>query len=225
MKRHLRGAWTVLFIMSIVSLVAFGSTSGVARAASAAAQGKRSTATTVTVWLQTMDSCRQAIPGAYFTLKGNGLDSIAGPGPGTKPVTVGPGNCPLQRGDCVTVTTSCLTWTLPVPTTGSMTYKIKETMHPKGYVPCDGGSVCPGGPEVVTLTVDATGTVSATTLNIYPDGTSVVYPTSGAPYTATQSDPIVTHNFQLGRGSCDGDHDKDDRLTGSPGTHCDSDSD
>ena len=225
MKQQLKGVWAVLFALSVLSLIAFSLTSGIAYAARTTGQEYRPATTTVTVWLQTMDSCRQAIPGAYFTLRGNGLYIVEGPGPGTGPKTVGSGNCPLQRGDCVTVPTGCLSWTLPVPSTGSMTYKIKETTHPKGYVPCDGGSVCPGGPEVVTLTIDAAGGVSATTLNIYPDGTSVVYPTSGAPYTATQSDPIVTHNFQLGNGSCDGDHDKDDRLTGSPGSHCDSDSD
>ena len=215
MKRFQK-IWIWVLIPCLVSLFLVGATGAAAQSTSTASKK---------IWLQTMDSCRQAIPGASFTLKGNGLKITKGPGPGTGPVTVGSGSCPIQRGDCVNVPTGCLSWNIAIPASGSVTYKIKETTTPKGYVPCDGGSVCPGGPEVATLTINSKGAVSATTLNIYPDGTSVTYPTSGAPYTATQSDPIVTHNFQLGTGSCDGDHDKDDRLTGSPSSHCDSDND
>ena len=44
-------------------------------------------------------------------------------------------------------------------------------------------------------------------------------------YDMAAVDPIVFHNFQLGNGSCDGDSDADDHLTGSPSVHCDSDND
>jgi hypothetical protein len=180
---------------------------------------------TTQFWVQTMDSCRQAIPGAVFKLKGNGLNVVAGPTPGTKPKTVGSGGCPSQRGNCVTVPTGCLAWTIPVPTSGKKTYKITELTAPANYVPCTGGSVCTGGPVVVTITILSTGVVSATVRNVYPDGTKVVWPTIGAPYTGTPTDPAVVHNFQLGTGSCDGDNDADDHLTGSPSSHCDSDHD
>lgn len=174
-----------------------------------------------------MDSCQQAIPGASFKLTGNNLHITKGPGPGTRPVTVGSanGNCPLQRGNCSTVPTGCLSWSIPVPTSGSVTYKITETSAPANYVYCTGGSVCPGGPEVVTLTVSSTGAISAKVRNVYPDRTSVTWPTSGAPYTGALTDPSVIHDFGLGSGSCDGDADADDHLTGSPSVHCDSDSD
>lgn len=215
LSKQIRRTWLIVLI---TMLVGFSSMITGVMAAHA-------TSGTVTVWLQTMDSCRQAIPGASWKLSGNGLKIKKGPAPGTRPVTVGTGNCPLQRGNCSTITTGCLSWSIPIPASGTQTYKIKETSTPTGYVPCNGGSVCPDGPEVVTLHINSAGVVSATTLNIYPDETSVTYPTSGTPYSGALTDPIVTHNFQLGTGSCDGDNDADDQLTGSLSSHCDSDSD
>jgi hypothetical protein len=67
--------------------------------------------------------------------------------------------------------------------------------------------------------------VSATVKNVYPDGKVVVWPTTGNTYTATQTDPVVMHNFQLGNISCDGDNDADDHLTGTPSSHCDNKND
>jgi hypothetical protein len=182
---------------------------------------------TATFWVQTMDSCQQAIPGASFKLQGKKLQNPGGPGPGAGPVTVASanGNCPLQRGNCSAVPTGCLSWTLPIPAAGSVTYKIIETKSPANYVYCTGGSVCPRGPEVITLTISSTGAISAKVYNVYPDGTSVTWPTSGAPYTGTSTDPAVVHDFGLGNGSCDGDSDADDHLTGSPSVHCDNDHD
>jgi hypothetical protein len=176
---------------------------------------------TVTFWVQTMDSCQQAIPGASFKLQGKKLQNPQGPGPGAAPVTVASanGNCPLQRGNCSAVPTGCLSWTLPIPAAGSVTYKIIETKAPANYVYCTGGSVCPGGPEVITIIISSTGTVSATVRNVYPDGSSVTWP-SGGSYAGTSTDPAVVHDFGLGNGSCDGDGDADDHLTGSPSVHC-----
>lgn len=121
--------------------------------------------------------------------------------------------------------TGCLALTIPVPAIGTATYIIKETRSPKGYMTCTGGSVCPGGPDVITLHISSLGAVSATVLNVFPDRASVTWPTHGAPYRGTASDPAVLHNFGIGKGSCDGDHDADDRLTGTPSAHCDSDHD
>jgi hypothetical protein len=179
-------------------------------------------------WVQVMDSCEQALPGAYFIYQANGEMIQAGPTPGTKPVAVSDHSpCPLQRGHCVNASsTGCLAFMLPLPASGFMTYTIKEAKSPDGYVPCTGGSVCSGGPEVITVRLDAAGVLSATVLNVYPDRTTVTWPTKGSPYQGTTSDPAVLHNFGIGTISCDGDHDADDHLTGSGSwVHCDSDGD
>ena len=194
-------------------------------------------ASPVTVWLQVMDSCKQALPFAKFTLVApNGTTISTLTSAGTSRVTVSSlGTCPLQRGNCATVPTGCVHWTI-TPTTG--TYKIKEHstsvsafgmsflenpawLTPStGFVPCNGGSACKS--ESATFTISSTGVVTGTTTNIYPDGTTSKYPSSGTS-SGKQTDPIVFHNFQLGTGSCDGDHDKDDFLTGSPSSHCNND--
>jgi hypothetical protein len=183
------------------------------------------TTTTVTFWIQTMDSCQQAIPGASYTLKGNKITYKAGPGPGTKPVTVNSGQgCPLQRGNCVTVPTGCVSFVLPVPASGTskVYYTGTQSVTPSGYVPCTGGSAC--RKEYIKLTVFPTGAMTATVTNVYPDGYTLVWPT-GSHYTGAQTDPAVFHSFGLGTISCDGDADADDHLTGSPSTHCDSEAD
>ncbi len=193
----------------------------------------------VKVWLQVMDSCKQALPGANFTLinpSGSSVDK--GPSPGKKRVTVSPGSCPLQRGNCQKVSTGCLSWDITPPASGTATYRIIEKStwdasdgfyeNPPGptsftgFVPCNGGSACRS--QTATFTVDASGIVKGTTVNIYPDKTKAVYPSRGV-FAGTQIDPIVFHNFQLGNGSCDGDNDADDHLTGTPSVHCDSDND
>ncbi|HEY7416128.1 MAG TPA: hypothetical protein VH593_13120, partial [Ktedonobacteraceae bacterium] len=86
----------------------------------------------------------------------------------------------------------------------------------------NGGSACRS--ENAAFTINSSGIVSGMTTNIFPDGKSTTYPSSGQA-RGTQSDPIVFHNFMLGNGSCDGDHDADDHLTGSPSSHCDNDTD
>jgi hypothetical protein len=196
-------------------------------------------ASSVKVWLQVMDSCRQALPGANFMLiKPNGSSVNMGPSAGKQRVTVSSGSCPLQRGNCQKVSTGCLSWIITPPSSGMVTYHIVEKStwdasdkfyeNPPGatsftgFVPCNGGSACRG--ESATFAVDASGTVSGTTTNIYPDNARAIYP-SGGTFAGTQTDPIVFHNFQLGNGSCDGDNDADDHLTGSPSSHCDSDKD
>ncbi len=196
-------------------------------------------ASAVEVWLQVMDSCKQALPGANFTLiNPNGSSVDMGPSAGKKRVTVSSGSCPLQRGNCQKVPTGCLSWAITPPMSGIATYHIVEKStwnasdgfyeNPSGatsftgFVPCNGGSACRG--ESATFAVDASGTVKGTTTNIYLNNARAIYPSTGT-FTGTQIDPIVFHNFQLGNGSCDGDNDADDHLTGSPSTHCDSDSD
>ncbi|HYL42568.1 MAG TPA: hypothetical protein VEU97_04205 [Ktedonobacteraceae bacterium] len=221
MKRFV-GARMAALLLCLVALTFL--TTGTFSASAHSVNGASRSSSKITIWLQTMDSCRQAIPGPKYVLTGNGLNLTAGPAPGSGLVTVGSGSCPIQRGNCATVPTGCVSWTISIPSS-TLTYKIKETLTPSGFVPCTGGSVCPAGPDVIKLTITSSGHVSATVKNTYPDGTSVTWPTSGSLYTATRTDPIVVHNFRLGTGSCDGDHDADDRLTGSPSSHCDSDGD
>lgn len=184
------------------------------------------TGQSVVFWVQTMDSCQQAIPGATFKLTGPHFKVKAGPAPGSGPITVRAehGNCPLQRGNCVAFKTGCLSWKIPIPASSSMKYQIQELTSAANYAVCAGGSVCPGGPAVVILTISSAGTISATVKNTYPNGVVVTWPTKGT-YSGKASDPAVVHNFQLGSGSCDGDRDADDRLTGSPAIYCDSDHD
>jgi hypothetical protein len=210
-----RWSWTIIVTLSCICLATVSASSLLTHAA-----------TTSRFYLQTMDSCRQAIPGSSFVLTGHGLYIKKGPAPGTKPVKVANGSCLIQRGNCVTVPTGCLSWTIPVPSTGTRTYRITEKSAPPNYVFCVGGSVC-SVPDTVTLTINSDGVISATVKNVYPNGQSVVWPTSGAPYTGRPTDPAVAHNSALGSGNCDGDQDADDHTTGSEGfsPHCDNDTD
>jgi hypothetical protein len=197
-------------------------------------------ATPATVWVQVMDSCRQALPGAKFQLvTPNGTSPTIKTSSGTKRVTVSSGgSCPLQRGNCEEVHTGCLSWTITPPSSGTKLYKIKEkptfnksdgflenppgTMSFTGYVPCNGGSACRS--ETATFSIDSSGVIAGRTTNILPDGQTATYPSEGQS-RGTPTDPIVFHNFKLGNVSCDGDKDSDDHLTGSPSSHCDNDND
>jgi hypothetical protein len=182
---------------------------------------------TRTFWIQVMDSCEQALPGAYFVYHVNGAAINAGPTRGTEPVAVAhSATCPVQRGHCFgSSTTGCLAFNIPISASGTATYIIRETKAPSGYMYCTGGSVCPGGPETITVHINAAGVMSATVFNTYPDRTTVTWPTKGDPYRGTPSDPAVLHNYGIGNISCDGDHDADDHLTGGWNPHCDSDGD
>lgn len=226
MKRVLQGQGQVrVLIMSLVAisfvLISMHLTSPSTYAAS-------TTGTTARFWLQTIDSCRQAIPGARFELTGPNVTREAGPAPGTRPRTVPSrgANCPIQRGNCVAVATGCLSFILPVPRSGTLTYKITDLTSRAHYVICLGGSTCPGGPTTVNLTINASGRISARVVNIYPNRQTITFPTTGV-YAGTQADPAVVHNSRLGNLSCDGDGDADDHTSGSEGHHrqCDSDAD
>jgi hypothetical protein len=212
--------WLIVVMLSLVAFV-------LSRGNGSVLATSIAPSTTRTVWLQVLDSCQQAIPGSSFKITGAAFNVEKGPAPGQRPHTVTPvmGKCPLERGDCARVPTGCLSWDIPIPAQGTATYQIVETAAAQNYVPCTGGSVCSGGPLTGTLTIDATGAVTATIKNTYPDRAVVTWPTSGSPYTGTQTDPITVHNFGLGNISCDGDNDADDHLTGTPGSHCDSDGD
>jgi len=189
----------------------------------------------VTVWIQVTDSCKQALPGGTFTVTGPGVNMTTAPTSGAGHLTIPntEGVCPIQQGNCSTFFVGCTSVNLHVPSSGTAIYKITIARTAPGFgtnlsfAVCEGGSACPHGPEVATVRIASSGSVSATTLNYYPDGVSVTWPTNKSAYSAASSDPIMFHEFGIGDGSiqCDGDHDADDYLTGTPGQHCDSDGD
>jgi hypothetical protein len=179
--------------------------------------------TTVSVWLQTMDSCKQALGSTAFVIVDNAgtfKENITTPS--SSPHTVASGSCPLPRGNCTVSTVGCVQATgLPV----GDSFQIRETAtppatsgNPFGYAPCNAGSACRN--QFANLTVSSTGAVAGQTTNIAPDNTSSVIPSSTSSFAGTAADPIVFHDFGLGSGSCDGDSDADDFLTGTPSSHC-----
>jgi hypothetical protein len=188
--------------------------------------------TAASVWLQTMDSCKQALGGAAYQLVGPGLDMRLTTPSHTKQLVASSSTCPLQQGNCSSISTGCVQFAGLPP--GS--YRIHETVPPKGdnsnpegYAACNGGSACQS--QEVDLTVSSSGSASATVTNVYPNGKVAVYPTASAhsgrsTYAGTASDPVVVHNFGLappgfnGAKQCDGDGDADDHSTGTPSSEC-----
>ena len=225
--------WTVI----IISIIAIISTTGFTFAENAgAALAQSGTTKTVTVWIQVTDSCKHALSGATFSVTGPGINTTTAPTTGTTPKGLSgaiQGTCPIQHGTCKNFPTGCTSVNLNVPGSGTATYKITPAKTAPGhgsnlsYAPCNGGSDCAHGPETATVMVSSSGSVSGTILNPYPDGTTVTWPTDKSAYTGSQNDPFLFHEFGIGDGSiqCDGDHDKDDYLTGTPSKHCDSDAD
>jgi len=187
---------------------------------------------TATVWIQVTDSCKQALSGATFRVTGPATNVTTAATTGTTPKTLGAGTCPIQQGTC-NFSTGCTTVSLNVPGSGIAIYKITPAKTAPGhgsnlrFTICNGGSDCRHGPETATVRVSSSGAVSATVLNPYPDGTTVTWPTNKHAYNGSKTDPIMFHEFGIGNGSiqCDGDHDADDYLTGTPGSHCNSDGD
>lgn len=207
------------------------------------AQAKDIAPKTVTIWIQVTDSCKHALPGATFQVTGPNINTTTTPTNGTGPKGLSSNKCPIQQGTCKNFSTGCTSIVLNVPTSGTSTYTITVAQTAPGreqtgsdnyganwtYAICNGGSDC-SQPEVATVLVTPSGKVSAVVLNTYPDGTTVTWPTTEKAFSADKSDPIMFHEFGISKTSgkanqCDGDHDADDYLTGSPGNHCDSDND
>jgi hypothetical protein len=220
----LRGARPVLTALTLV-VAAGGIGTATASGAVAAPTGG------ATVWIQTMDSCKQSLGSAGYTLTGGGV-SMSADTPASSPSRVAStGVCPLQQGSCAGGGRGCASFTSVPP--GTYTVRTTRTppattSNPEGYAPCEGGSACRS--EVANVIVAADGSVQATVTNVYPDGTTVTWPTSGssrrhrAAYAATTADPVVIHDFGLAppgsSNQCDGDSDADDHLTGTPSAHC-----
>ncbi len=184
--------------------------------------------TSAKVWIQTFDSCAQTTGGASYSVTDSSGTVIASGTATTGPQqsVPHPNGCPAQGGNCQLYTTGCISFALPVPASGTATYRVDETAAPSGYVPCEGGSAC--RLEFATITVDASGVVRGTVTNVYPDGTVVAFPihdlnTGASFYAGSLTDPVVFFDQKLGTVTCDGDGDADDFNTGSPSSHCDSD--
>ncbi len=127
---------------------------------------------------------------------------------------------PDPTGDCtLTGSPGCVEWTDVQRGTYSINQTTPASLPPgaEPYAPCTGGSAC--RLETSAVTVDSNGSVSATTTNVLPDNTSVIFPQGGT-FSATQADPIVVHDFGLVPGNCDGDSDADDLVGQSPSSHC-----
>lgn len=174
--------------------------------------------TAADVWLQTMDSCQQALGGAgYQIVSTNGTNFTVATG-SASPVTVKStnGGCPLQSGNCATLSNGqspvgCVDF----PGLQPGTYTIHETATPPpygtnsdGYATCTGGSACQQ--QYVTMVVNSDLTAQAWVTNVFPDGSTVCWPggttlpagttetcqqTGLTGYAGTPANPIVTHNF------------------------------
>jgi hypothetical protein len=232
--------WAVTLVLTIAFLGIAVCTVG---GGNQVAQARSKSTKTVTVWIQVTDSCKQALSGATFQVTGPGTNTTTTPTNGTTPQSLVSHTCPIQQGTCVNFSTGCTYIALNVPGSGTSTYTITVKQTAPGrkqtgnvayganwtYAICEGGSAC-AKPEVATVKVTSSVGVTATVLNTYPDSTTVTWPTTEKAYSGAQSDPIMFHEFGISQTSgpanqCDGDHDADDYLTGTPGRHCDSERD
>jgi hypothetical protein len=154
---------------------------------------------TVKFWVQVMDSCQQALPGAALTITGPNFSHTTGVLPGSRVRQVGEthGECPLQRGDCVAVPLGCTAFDIPVPAAGSVKYTIVESKVPRYFTPCLHNQ-CRNGPEHSYVIVDSTGKASATTIENGHSGDRRVYPEDGT-YSGSPTDPTVLHNWEICR--------------------------
>jgi len=179
-------------------------------------------AASTSVWIQTLDSCKHTLGGSKFNVTDSSLSiNLTVTTPSTGLTSVGSGGCPVQRGDCSSATNGCVLVTGLPP---NDSFQIRQTAtpppnsgNPLGYAPCNAGSACRS--ETADFSIDGSGNVAASTTNADPDGSVVTYPNGGT-FAGTASDPIVFHDFGLGSGSCDGDSDADDHLTGTASSHC-----
>jgi Domain of unknown function (DUF4214)/Prealbumin-like fold domain len=232
----------VALVVGVASLMlALGSDRGVAGAAVGQASASVVDAPFQVV-VQTMDSCKSGLAGAVYQLSnGSGYSVTVGAQGASSPGGVGPSaTCPLQQGNCSATTKGCLVFGNVPP--GD--YRLRETAtpsgnpsNPAGYAPCEGGSACRWQQADVTVTHD--GSVGALVTNMYPNGTTVTWPSLAGHsryYAATAADPVVFHDFGLAppaalpapgttpapgvNRQCDGDSDADDWSTGSPSSEC-----
>jgi len=221
---RVRRAGSILTTLPLLLLTGWAAAGSASGAAAAPAGG-------ATVWVQTMDSCKQSLGSASYALTGGGLTMTADTPASSKSRVASTGQCPLQQGSCAGGGRGCVSFSALPP--GTYTVRTTrtppaDTSNPEGFAPCEGGSACRS--EVASVVVAADGGVQVTVTNVYPDGVSVTWPAAASQrrhrgaYAGSVNDPVVFHDFGLappGRtGQCDGDSDADDHLTGSPSAHC-----
>ncbi len=141
----------------------------------------------VNFYIQESYSCRQAIGGIIFHLGGNGLSKTKIMVKGGSNVATRNGNCLLQHGSCVQISTSCLSFDIPIPTHGTKTYTIKEIVaHPSCHT-----RACHNDPNIIILTVNASGKITATT---YDPHTRTTYPKHRSRFAGTKTDPALVYD-------------------------------
>lgn len=169
----------------------------------------------VTLWLQATDSCKQALPGASFSIINSSGQAFEAPlTRGTARVLIGgsEGGCPIPHGNCARHATGCTAWHILLPATGFVTFRIVENTkrargnglvfveNPTGpggsgldgFSPCTGGSACHS--ESAIVVVNSSGTLTATVRNVSPDRTVETY----GPFTGKVNDPVMFHNYMVG---------------------------
>jgi hypothetical protein len=244
-KRYKWQGAIVLSLTVIALVVAFiypGFSSSSSKAQAAGAPSR-----TITIWSQTLDSCRRAITGSTYNLAGPGVnvtqrDLRVGAVPASVLIIAqGTGVCPVQQGNCASFANTCLQWHVAVPATGTSTYTLKIITPATNHAGCVGGSVCPSPNlsslgtqifEYATIRINSAAACSAQVTNDNPNWTTNkssvrIFPTAaqhrGAAYACTPADPVVFHEsathaaVSLSPNDCDGDHDADDHTTGAEG--------
>jgi hypothetical protein len=210
-------------LLALILVVGVSASAGGADAKSKA-KGKGGAAP-FTVWVQTVDSCKQALPAAAYQLTGAGVTRTAQAPAGRKKTIVPTASCPLSRGNCAAVPVGCVSFANLAPGT----YRLITTAtpppdrsDPEGFAPCQGGSACRS--QTATITVSAAGAVQGAVTDVYPDGVSETFPSASTFFAGTPTDPVVFHDFGMAppgfAPQCDGDSDADDHLTGNMRGHC-----
>jgi hypothetical protein len=96
-----------------------------------------------------------------------------------------------ESGNCLRAPVGCVSWRIPIPSAGSLTYVIYQLAGPPHFTPCIVGNGC----EYVILTINSRGAITARTHCIDPKGRLRLWPLTGKPYSGSQTDPAVFHNF------------------------------
>jgi hypothetical protein len=212
-------------LVALLALILAVGVSATAGGADAKSRSKGKGATPFTVWVQTVDSCKQALPAASYQLTGGGVTRTAQAPAGKKKTIVPTASCPLSRGNCAAVPVGCVSFanlppgTYRLITTGTPP---PDRSDPEGFAPCQGGSACRS--QTATITVSSSGAVQGAVTDVYPDGVSETFPSASTFFAGSPTDPVVFHDFGMAppgfAPQCDGDSDADDHLTGNMRGHC-----
>ncbi len=213
-------------LVAVLALVAAVAVTATAGGPGALAKAKKvKPGTSFTVWVQTVDSCKQALPAAAYLLTGAGTSRIAEAPAGRKRTIVPTAACPLLHGNCAAVPVGCVSFTGLAAGTYTLTTTRTpppDRSDPEGFAPCQGGSACRS--QVATVTVSASGAVQGAVTDVYPDGVGETFPSASSFFPGTPTDPVVFHDFGLAAPGfapqCDGNSDADDHLTGNMRGHC-----